>query len=409
MPRSRKNGVYDYIEYAVVNGHKYKYFVKVIQVLGLDGTTHKRVRARTIEQLQAKVTEFLADSVDGHATDVTVGQWCDRWVGKVLPATVKKGTLSYYRYMLGYLSDSVRKKKLTALTPVDLQQMFGDLLSHGAKRGGDTLSSTTVRGVRSTLISALDSAIDNQLVTINVAKKTRPPAQTDKREITFLTAEQIQSLLRVSDSGEYCKDMAHAMADPGRRLMLQQWAMVIRLALATGLRRGEIFGLAWDCVDTDARTIFVRRNLQARRLETPKTRNSIRVVTIDKDTASRLQSWKESQEQYAVTVGDLFNNNHNLLFTNSSGGFVSFENFRNRVFDPMIKAAGLPDTVTLHSLRHTHATQLLGAGVDAKTVSKRLGHSSVAFTLQTYTHVLSEMENTAADAIAKVLAGKKDN
>lgn len=409
MPRSRKNGVYDYIEYAVVNGHKYKYFVKVIQILGLDGTTHKRVRARTIEQLQAKVTEFLADSVDGHATDVTVGQWCDRWVSKVLPATVKKSTLSYYRYMLGYLSDSVRKKKLTTLTPVDLQEMFTDLLSHGAKREANTLSSTTVRGVRSTLISALDCAIDNQLLSVNVAKKSRPLAQTDKREITFLTAEQIQSLLQVSDSFGYCKDIEQAMADPGRRLMLQQWSVVIRLALATGLRRGELFGLAWDCVDTDARTISVRRNLQARRLETPKTRNSVRVVTIDKDTASRLQSWKESQEQYAVTVGDLFNNNHNLLFTNSSGGFVSFENFRNRVFDPMIKAAGLPDTVTLHSLRHTHATQLLAAGVDAKTVSKRLGHSSVAFTLQTYTHVLNEMENTAADAIAKVLAGKKDS
>ena len=409
MPRPRKGGVYDYIEEVVVNGHKYKYYVKIVPVRTLDGTTQKRVRARTIEQLQTKVTEFLADSVDGHATDVTVGQWCDRWVAKVLPATVKKGTLLYYRYMLGYLSDSVRKKKLTALTPVDLQELFSDLLAHGAKREANTLSSTTVRGVRSTLISALDCAIDNGLIAVNVAKKSRPPAQTDKREITFLTAEQIQSLLHVADSFGYCKDMEQAMADPGRRLMLQQWSVVIRLALATGLRRGELFGLAWDCVDTDARTISVRRNLQARRLETPKTRNSIRVVTIDKDTASRLQSWKDAQQQYATTVGDLFNNSHNLLFTNSSGGFVSFENFRNRVFDPMVQAAGLPDTVTMHSLRHTHATQLLGAGVDAKTVSKRLGHSSVAFTLQTYTHVMNEMENTAADAIGAILSSKKED
>ena len=406
MPRPKKNGVYDYVEYV----GRYKYYVRVLHARTIDGTKrNQRVRARTIEALTAKVNELLAETADVYITDVTLGQWCDRWVGKVLPATVKKGTLSYYRYMLGYLSDSVRKKKLTALTPVDLQELFSDLLAHGAKREANTLSSTTVRGVRSTLISALNCAIDNGLIAVNVAKKSRPPVQTDKREITFLTAEQIQSLLHVADSFGYCKDMEQAMADPGRRLMLQQWSVVIRLALATGLRRGELFGLAWDCVDTDARTISVRRNLQARRLETPKTRNSIRVVTIDKDTASRLQSWKDAQQQYATTVGDLFNNSHNLLFTNSSGGFVSFENFRNRVFDPMIQAAGLPDTVTMHSLRHTHATQLLGAGVDAKTVSKRLGHSSVAFTLQTYTHVMNEMENTAADAIAKVLAGKSDS
>ena len=406
MPRVRKSGVYDYVEHV----GQYKYYVKVLSVRTIDGTKrNQRVRARTIEQLQEKISRLLADSVDGHIADVTVGQWCDRWVQKILPATVKSSTLAYYRYMMRYLSEDIRKKKLTALTPVDLQELFSDLLAHGAKREANTLSSTTVRGVRSTLISALDCAIDNQLLSVNVAKKSRPPAQTDKREITFLTAEQIQSLLHVADSFGYCKDMEQAMTDPARRLMLQQWAMVIRLALATGLRRGEIFGLAWDCVDTDARTISVRRNLQARRLETPKTRNSIRVVTIDKDTTSRLQSWKESQEQYATTVGDLFNNSYNLLFTNIGGGAVSFENFRNRVFDPMCRVAGLSDTVTLHSLRHTHATQLLAAGVDAKTVSKRLGHSSVAFTLQTYTHVLNEMENTAADAIAKVLSGKSDS
>lgn len=408
MPRPRKDGVYDYIEEVVVNGHKYKYYVKMIPVRALEGTTQKRVRARSVEQLQAKVAKILADTVDGHVTDITVGQWCDRWIKKVLPNTVKKSTLSYYRYMLVYVTEDIRKKMIDKLTPVDLQEMFSELLAHGAKRTGKRLSSTTVRGVRSTLISALDCAIDNQLLSVNVAKKSRPPTQLDKKEISFLSAEQIQSLLHVADSGEYCPALEQVMKDQGRRLMLNQWAVVIRLALATGMRRGELFGLAWDCVDLNNKTVSVKRNLQGRRLETPKTRNSVRVIAIDTDTATRLQAWKEYQEQYSVTVGDLFNNSHNLLFTNGNGGFVPFENFRNRVFDQMVRTAGLPDTVTLHSLRHTHATQLLSAGVDAKTVSMRLGHSSVAFTLQTYTHVLSKMENTAAEVIGKILEGKSN-
>ena len=97
----------------------------------------------------------------------------------------------------------------------------------------------------------------------------------------------------------------------------------------------------------------------------------------------------------------------NTVFTGIFGNPVQLDNFRERVFDRMIAAAGLADTITMHSLRHTHATQLLAAGVDAKTVSYRLGHASVAFTLETYVHVVEDVERGAADTMGAILAGKK--
>ena len=117
--------------------------------------------------------------------------------------------------------------------------------------------------------------------------------------------------------------------------------------------------------------------------------------------------WKEYQEQHANDLDDLYQNQLATVFTGVFGGPVQLDNFRNRAFKRMVAKAGLPDTITFHSLRHTHATQLLAAGVDAKTVSKRLGHSSVAFTLQTYVHVVEEVERGAADTMGAILAGKK--
>lgn len=85
---------------------------------------------------------------------------------------------------------------------------------------------------------------------------------------------------------------------------------------------------------------------------------------------------------------------------------MNYDNFRMRYYNPIVAKAGLPDGVTFHSLRHTHATQLLAGGVDPKTVSRRLGHSSVGFTLSVYTHVLEEMDSKATAVISSVIYGK---
>ncbi len=381
---------------------RYQYYATKI-----DGTSERRaLQARTKKQLEARVEKMRMENGEVNNDTITVGQWCDRWKDAILPGTIKNSTLDSYKYMLSYIPDNIRKKKLSKLTPLDLQKLFTELKEHGAKKTGEHLSSTTVRGVRSTLISCFQSAIDNGFLTKNIAKKTKPPLNNDKREISFLTGEEMMRLMEVADAGEYYATDEEAMDDDGIQYLIRQWSMVIRLGLATGMRRGEIFGLTWEAVNFRDRLISIKTNLQGGKLEKPKTKYSIRTISVDADTMKRLKDWKEYQEQFAYDLSDLYHNQLNTVFTGVFGAPVQLDNFRRRVFNRIVAAAGLPSTITLHSLRHTHATQLLAAGVDAKTVSKRLGHSSVAFTLQIYVHVVEEIERGAADTMGAIMSGK---
>ena len=377
-------------------------------VPGLDGKPQRKIlEAKTRKGLEKRVEQMKLNGGEQGNDAITVGQWCDRWCYVILPGTIRDSTLTSYRHMLSYIPENIRKKKLSKLSPIDLQKLFTDLKDHGSRKKGDSLSSTTVRSVRSTLITCFQGAIDNGLITVNVAKKTKPPLNDDRREISFLTEEEIHKLLEVADSGKYYEADEEAMDDDGIRYLIKQWAMLIRLTLATGMRRGEVFGLTWKKVDFDKNSISIETNLQNGKLVKPKTKYSIRTISVDKDSMQKLKEWKDYQERFAYDLGDLYHNNLCTVFTGVFGGSVQVDNFRNRVFDRMVEKAGLPETITFHSLRHTHATQLLASGVDAKTVSKRLGHSSVAFTLQTYVHVLQEVERTAADVMGAILVGKK--
>ena len=380
---------------------RYQYHVP-----GIDGKPIRKIlEAKTYKELVARVEQMRLEKGSVSNDTITVGQWCDQWRDVVLPGTVKKSTLDSYKFMLSYVTDSVRKKRLAKLTPIDLQTMFAELKEHGSKKTEDKLSSTTVRGIRSTLITCFQSAIDNGFLIINVAKKTKPLLNNDRREISFLTEGEMLRLLEVADSGEYYDEQARD--DDGAQYLIKQWSMVIWLTLATGMRRGEVFGLTWSAVNFRDRTISIKANLQGGKLEKPKTKYSIRTISVDADTLQKLKEWKEYQERFAYDLDDLYNNHLGTVFTGMFGGPVQLDNFRERVFKRIIAKAGLADNITLHSLRHTHATQLLAAGVDAKTVSKRLGHSSVAFTLQTYVHVVEEVERGAADTMGAILAGKK--
>ena len=403
MGRPRKDGRYDYKEKV----GKYNYFVKVLRICGIDGK-HKRkpIRARTLDELDVKVANALESNGNGKdIVNINMGDWSDHWLNDLLPSTVKQSTLDFYKQMMRYLPDDIRKKEISSLDMEDFQKLFQQLRKCGG-RDGRSLSSTTVRSIRSSIKSCLNTAIRAKILTTNPVNDAKPPVQDDKREITYLTRNQMQQLMDIADSGMYYDKAALSSKNPAIPMFLRQWSALIRLELACGARLGEIFALSWGDVDFANSTIYIHKNLQAGKLTTVKTKNSRRTITIDTDTMTKLKEWHTYQNQYAEELGDLFTNTLNLVFTNAYGTPVNLDNFRLRVFNRMVKKAGLPDTVTFHSLRHSNATSLLGA-VDAKTISMRLGHSSVAFTLKTYTHLPPERDEKAASAIGEILSSPK--
>ncbi len=390
-----------------------EYWVYQYYVRGLDGKMRRNSKqARTRKELQA-VVDGMREEADGiRPNAVTVGQWCDYWRDKVLPDTVKKSTLDYYTYMLRYLPDSLRDLKLVKLGHEDLREFFRKLRAHGAKQKPNrALSTTTVMAVRSALISCFDEAIREKLMSENPARKVRPmkPRDNENVEITFLTLDEMRRLIRVADSYAYRQDTLDLVRhradlkcrqDIGTLYLLEQASVVIALALSTGMRIGEIFGLTPRCIDFKNNTVSVKKNLQNGKLVSPKTKYSVRTISVSPKTMRRLRGWLDYQRRYAEEMGDFYKNDLDLVFTGCAGRPVNANNFRARYFDRMVKVAGLPDTTVIHSLRHSHATyQLCEKHMDYKTLSRRLGHSSVAFTLKVYSHVVPELERNIVDTM----------
>ncbi|MBQ5345425.1 MAG: site-specific integrase [Acidaminococcaceae bacterium] len=381
---------------------EYQYSVK-----GADGKrVRKSIYAPSKKELAKKVEALKTQRDVTLKADATLGDWSETWESKYLPATVKENTLDFYKYMLGYIPEKLKKKKLSKVTPVMLQTFLNSLLENGRKNGGP-LSARTVRSIRSALITCLDCAIDNGFIMVNPARKTKPP-MLEKKEIVYLNQVQMQELIKVADIGDYYfENHPNSKVDLGSQYLIKQFSILIRLAFASGARCGELLGLDWGDIDYIRDSINIHNNLQNGKLVEPKTKYSRRRVSVDKDTMDRLAEWQKYQEQYANQLGDKFSNKLGTIFTNISGNYLHYDNFRTRYFYPMCDKARLPEGFTFHGTRHTHATMLLMAGVNIKIVSQRLGHSSVSFTLDTYGHVLDEMERSAADMMGSLLYGNK--
>jgi integrase len=170
----------------------------------------------------------------------------------------------------------------------------------------------------------------------------------------------------------------------------------------SGLRRGELLGLAWGELNLDADTLQVVRSLVSVRntlsFSEPKTRRGRRTIRLDPGTVAELRAHRVRQAEERLALGLGKPGRGDLVFTDRLGAPIKPDSF-SQFFDRRVTRLGLPK-IRLHGLRHTHATLLLASGANVKTVSSRLGHASVAFTLDTYAGALPELEEQAATAAA---------
>lgn len=369
-----------------------------------DGKKHRRaVAAKTRAALEQRIAK-LDITV---APDITLREWMQKWLAVYVDNVVKDNTIVYYRRMLAYVPVEMQKRPLATLTPLMCQSMLMDLLDHGRQNGGP-LSTSTVRSIRSTLITCLDSAKEAELLKTNPVKATKPPRLIRKEKV-FLSPEQAQRLLAIAEKGSYYVDKT--TADSGQLYLLRCYAVLIRLALVTGMRRGELLGLTWPCIGTDTISIRYQEQYSSNKgyyLGTPKTRTSIRTISLDHSTMKLLNDWRYYQRAYAEQLGNQFQNPHRLVLTNAFGTFVHPDNFRCRHWAAMCRAADLPKGCTLHSLRHTAATLMLQAGVDIKTCAQCLGHANATMLLKVYAHVLNENDAKAADKLADLVTSPKN-
>ncbi len=345
------------------------------------GRKRKTLYGRTRAEVAAKLAKALSDREGGlvfDAGNLTLGDYLDRWLNDSVKDSVKQRTFENYSYLVHkHLAPELGRIKLKALTPAHVQGLYRSKLDSG-------LSTSTVRLMHNTLYKALKQAVRWSLVPRNVAEIVQAP-RPKKKEIRPLTPEQARTLLE---------------AARGDRLE----ALYV-LAVTAGLRRGELLGLRWQDVDLERGSLQVRQQLTRTKdglsFTSPKGGKS-RSVRLTQNAIKVLRSHRKRQLEEKLRLAGLWRDT-GLVFTSTTGTPVDVRSLAGRSFGPLLERAGLP-RIRFHDLRHTFATVLLSRGTHPKVVQEMLGHANVSQTMDTYSHVLPDMQDVAVSAMEGALS-----
>ncbi|MBI1759338.1 MAG: site-specific integrase [Actinobacteria bacterium] len=316
----------------------------------------------------------------------TVADFLDEWL-KALNGRVRPTTWTSYRdYRDAYVNPAIGHTALQDLSPVRINLLYTRLLANGRVRKAAGipagLAPKTVRNVHVMLRRALRDAVKWGYLARNPAEDAEPPTGHGRKRKVW-TTEQLRAFVE------------HARGDRFFALWL--------LVATTGLRRGELAGLREEDFDLKAARVSpavprVVVDGYAQDSE-PKTARGYRTLALDPVTAHAVQEHIKRWRAERRAVGHV----SPLLFCWPDGQPVHPQTITDRFFR-LSRDAGLP-VIRLHDVRHSYATAALKAGVHPKIVSERLGHASVAFTLQTYSHVIEGMDEAAAVEIAAHILG----
>lgn len=287
----------------------------------------------------------------------------------------------YERNVQRHILPTLGKVSIRRLRYQQIEALYGTLLHPTEGKG---LSPKTVYEIHLVIKGALADALRRGLVTRNVAVVALAPKQRSLQRIegVSLTEDELRQLMRTA---------------VGHRLFPLLW-----LTAMTGMRRNEVLGLKWPDIDFTKKRLHLNRGLVAVGYEIHqtrgKTRNARRTIALDDTTLTILAAWRAFQTAEFAAVG--ITNDEAWVFTDGDGGPIHphavYEAFHRIVYN-----AGVP-AIRFHDLRHTHGSVLIKDGIPVKIVSERLGHANIAFTMQTYQHLLPGMQADAAQSTERL-------
>ncbi len=336
------------------------------------GKTQKEVR----EKMQAVAVELNGGTYQA-PSKMTVGEWLDIWekdyLGGVKPATV----ISYSQHIKNHIRPALGAVKLENLNTPAIQSFYNDLgKAHGDKPG---LAPKTIKCIHGILHKSLQQAVKVGYLRFNPSDACELP-RVERKEIKPLDNDAIGAFLK---------------AIRGHR-----FEALYLTTLFTGMRREEVCGLTWDCVDFERGTILINKQLQGIsgkpgefRLLSSKNGKG-RVITPAASVMETLRKHKVQQSEMRLQAGPLWKD-EGFVFTNEIGEHLSPHTVYHQ-FKRIAASIGLPDA-RFHDLRHSYAVAAIRAGDDIKTVQGNLGHHAASFTLDVYGHVTEEMKRASAD------------
>ena len=339
----------------------------------LNGKRDKRSSYHKTKQEATKALSKLRNAQEtgtlSNAQGITLEAHLKSWLEFKKPSLKPNTVHTYQDFITRLIVPKLGKIKLEKLSALQLDQFYKALSDQG-------YAPRTPRVLHAFLHGALKQALRWGLVPRNVADAATPP-KAAQNEMKFWKPEEAMRFLE--------------FAKPHRLHAL------FFVALLTGLRSGELRALRWQDIDLTNKRLSVQRNLSqingVYHFDTPKTRNSRRIVFFADDTVAVLQKHLERQNAEKIYVGAAWQNPE-LVFASEVGTPLEQRNLQ-RLYKSMVKVAGVSD-IRFHDLRHTAASLLIRQGVPIKLVSDRLGHSNTAFTSDVYIHLYPEQRQQAA-------------
>jgi integrase len=340
----------------------------------------------TKRQAQIECARLISELQHGGYAEpgkITVSKYLDRWLEHVRTQVSPSSHATYSTMLLSYVTPIIGAIRLGKLCPADIAKCYAVALQTGCRMRQGGLSPKSVGLVHRVLGQALKQAVRWQLLASNPAAAVTAP-RVERQEMKTLDADSAATLIEAA-RGE-------AMFVP------------ILLAIMTGIRRGEIAALRWRSIDLDsgqlavvASTEQVRRDAR----EKPPKSGRSRAIALPALVVDELRRHRLAQAEELLRLGVRSTEDTHVCL--QADGAPWRPSTMTAAFARLLKASALP-RVRLHDLRHTHASHLLAANVHPKIVQERLGHASVAMTLDLYSHVtpgLQEEAAASADAVMR--------
>jgi integrase len=355
-----------------------------------DPATGKRKRqwhsfTGTKREAQAERIKLLAASNAGTAiepTKTTIAAFLDRWLAHMASQISPRSHERYTEIVKKNLVPALGAVVLTKLQPVDISTVYAKALASGRRDGRGGLSASTVVYMHRVLKQALQQAVTWNLLARNPADGIKPP-KIERRRMTVYDTDQTADLIEA--------------ARPTRLFI------PVLLGVTTGIRRGEAAALRWRHVDLNRAQIAVEESAEqtktAVRYKPPKS-GKARTVALPASVVEELRAHRVRQAQGLLKLGVRLSDD-SFVVAQADGSPLQPRSLTH-AFELFLAAHKLP-RIRLHDLRHTHATAMLKAGVHGKIVQERLGHSTIAITLDIYSQVVEGMQEEAVERVDAAL------
>lgn len=362
--------------------------------IGRDPGTGRQIQRSVYGATQQEVRKKLAEAVAAldagnyfEPSKMTLGRWVEIWLQEYM-GDKKYLTVKHYKAQCrAHIVPSLGAVKLSELTTPQIQSFY-----NGLQRGG--MAAKSVRNVHGILTKCLSTAVQVGYLRDNPASRVTLP-KVEKKEIRPLSDEQVKAFLTVSAGDEY--------------------EIILKTILFTGLREAEATGLTWDCIDFKAGTIKVCKQLQKRPQQdggftfAPLKNDKTRTLRPAPFVLELLERRKREQAVQRLKAGELWEGwqtaeeqKSALVFTTATGSNLSPQTVYNH-YKKLAVQIGAPNS-RVHDLRHTFAVLSLQNGDDVKTVQGNLGHATAAFTLDVYGHVSERMKEDSAARMQKYIS-----